>query len=460
MGREEGARITATSTLAQELDLEEVFDRDLYEAMDWLLTRQSAIEAKLAKRHLQDGTLVLYDVSGSYYTGTSCRLAQHGYSRDKKRGLPQIVYGLLTSKDGCPVAVEVFSGDTSDPKTLAPQIAKLRDRFGLKQVVFVADRGLLTQARIDQELRAVGDMRWITAMRAPAIQTLAEQGVVQMSSFDERDLAEVVSEDHPGERLVACRNPLLADRRRHRREDLLKATEVALDKIVVATQRARAPLRGEAKIALRVGKVLDRHNVGKHFKLRIEDDHFSYERDEAKIERESALDGVYVVRTSVEKDELNAEEVVRSYKSLSQVEEAFRCFKQVDLRVRPIYHRLEERVRAHVLICMLAYYVEWHMRRSLAPILFEEDDPEGAEAERESVVAPAKRSASAKGKARDKVNSEGEPVCSLRGLLEHMGTLCRNRVRQSGGKEWSEFDMLTEATPLQSRALELLGVST
>ncbi|GAB4233198.1 MAG: hypothetical protein Kow00109_05880 [Acidobacteriota bacterium] len=314
---------TATSSLGLELGLEDVTDRELYAALDWLLARQKRIETKLSRRHLEDGTLLLYDVSGSYYTGRRPSLVQYGYSRDRKPAFPQIVYGLLCNADGCPIAIEVFSGDTADPATLGRQIAKIRRRFGLRRVVFVGDRGLVTSRRIAEELRPVEGLDWITALRADTIRRLAHQGVIQPSLFDERDLAEVYCPDFPGEPLVVCRNPLLADQRARRREELLGATARELDKIIAATGRERRPLRGRAKITLRVGKVLNRYKVAKHFELEITDESFTYRRNEARIAEEAALDGLYVIRTSVDADTLEAVEVVRAYKDLAQVERGF-----------------------------------------------------------------------------------------------------------------------------------------
>jgi len=379
---------TNSSTLGEFLGVESVSESELYAALDWLLSRQNRIEAKLAKKHLSEGSLVLYDVSGSYYTGSHCPIAKFGYSRDKRSDLPQITYGLLCDRRGCPVGVEVFEGNVGDPSTLKVQIEKVRQRFGIQQVVFVSDRGLITQARIREELAPIEGLEWITALRAPAIKKLASEGNIQLTLFDQRDLAELTSEDFPGERLVACRNPLLADERARKREALLTATEKKLEKIAEATRREKRRLRGAGKIGVRVGKVVARSKVTKHFLIEITDEGFSYRRNEEKIAAEAALDGIYILRTSLSADEMPAEETVRTYKSLSKVERAFRCLKTTDLHIRPIYHRLEDRVRAHVFLCVLAYYVEWHMRRALAPILFEDHDHAAAEQLRESIVAP------------------------------------------------------------------------
>ena len=452
---------TAFSTLAQAVGVESADEDDLYGAMDWLLKRQYRIETKLAKKHLRDGSLVLYDVTGSYYTGSHCTLAHRGHNRDRKKGFPQILYGLLCNDEGCPVAVEVFAGNVADPKTLGSQIRKIRQRFGLARVVLVGDRGMITTARIREELAPVDGLDWITALRAPAIRKLADQGVVQLSLFDERDLAEISSPDYPGERLIACCNPFLAEERARKREELLQATEKELDKVVAATRRGKRALRGKEKIGLRVGKVVNRYKVGKHFKLTITDESFSYARDEEKIAAEVALDGIYIIRTSVPQATFSAETTVRAYKNLSVVERAFRSLKTVDLKVRPIYHRLEDRVRAHVFLCMLAYYVQWHMRQALAPILFDDEEQRVAEALRDSVVTPARRSPKAERKARRKRTDEGQPVHSFQTLLNDLATIAKNRVRPCsvlGERGAVEFDLLTTPTPLQRQAFELLDV--
>ena len=448
---------TASSSLAFELGLEDVADKELYEAMDWLGTRQSRIEDKLAKRHLQDGTLVLYDVSGSYYKGRRSELVQFGHGRDKKRGFPQIIYGLLCNSAGCPVAIEVFAGNTSDSTTLGPQIEKIRKRFGIECVVLVGDRGMITYRRIKEELRDIEGLDWITALRADTIKKLAAEGRIQASLFDERDLAEIESPDFPGERLILCRNPLLADERDRKRKELLAATEKQLDAVVAATTRAKRPLRDAAKIALRVGKVVNQYKVGKHFELDISDTCFAYRRNEVKIHEEAALDGIYVIRTSVASETFPSESAVRAYKDLAKVERAFRCMKTIDLKVRPIYHWWDKRIRAHVFLCMLAYYVEWHMREKLAPILFEDDEKEAAARLRRSIVAPAVRSPAAKQKDASKRTDDDYPVHSFQTLLADLATLAKNRVRVQESE--AEFYELTEATPTQQRALNLLGVT-
>ncbi len=454
---------TQLTSLGETLKLGEVEERELYEALDWLVTRQGWIEKKLARRHLKEGCLVLYDLTSSYYTGSHCPLAEFGYNRDGKKRFPQIEFGLLCEGDGCPVAVEVFNGNIADSDTLSSQIEKVRKRFGVKRVVLVGDRGMITEARIREDLAPVEGLDWITALRAPAIKALAQQGVIQLSLFDERDLAEIISPDYPGERLIACRNPLLAAERTRKRGELLEATEEELNKIVAATKRKRARLAGKEQIGLRVGKVLNQYKVGKHFKLKITDEGLEYERDVQKIVAEAALDGIYVIRTSVPVARFSAEDTVRAYKDLSAVERAFRSLKTVDLKVRPIFHRLADRVRGHVLLCMLAYYVEWHMRRSLAPLLFDDEEPEVAESLRASVVSPAMRSPNAQRKAQRKRNDEGLAVHSFQSLLKNLATINQNHLRlkpvsgDSGGIP--EITTFTEPTPLQRRALDLLGVS-
>lgn len=448
---------TQTSTLGNLLRLPEAVDEDqLYAALDWLLARQEAVEGALAKRHVHEASLVLYDVSSTYFEGRTCPLARFGHSRDSRADRPQIVFGLLTNVEGCPVAVEVFEGNTADPKTLAPQIEKLRGHFGLQHLVLVGDRGMITEARIRSDL-APALLEWISALRAPAIAALAREGVLQPSLFDVRDLAEVSSTEFPGERLIVCKNPLLAEERARKRTELLAATERELEKIAAATKRPRRPLRGKSRIALRVGKVLNRYHLAKHYRLTIEENAFGYARDEARIVAEAALDGVYVIRTNVPKPALSSEQVVRAYKRLSVVERAFRSLKSVDLRVRPIFHHKADRVRAHVFLCMLAYYVEWHMREKLAPLLFDEEDWPAAEQRRASVVAPAQRSPNALAKSASKRNAEGLPVHSFRTLLQDLATLTRNHIVPKD-TDLPPFDMLSVPTPLQQRAFTLLGL--
>jgi transposase len=447
-----------TSTLADVLELGTVDEDELYDALDWLLARQGKIEAALAQRHLTDGTLVLCDVSSTYFEGRTCPLARFGKSRDGKRDKLQIVFALLVDPAGRPVAVEVFEGNTGDPTTLAPQLEKLQERFGLQHLVVVGDRGLVTEARIREELRPRGTLGWITALRAPAIRKLVDTGSIQLSLFDERDLAEIHDPDFPGERLIVCKNPLLAEERTRKREDLLAATERELEKVAVASRRQRQPLRGKEVIGLRVGRVLGRFKMGKHYRLTIEEERFAYERDEVKIAEEAALDGIYVLRTSVPAETLAAEQTVAAYKNLSKVERAFRSLKTVDLKIRPIYHHLADRVRAHVFLCLLAYYVEWHLRERLAPLLFDEEDPAAAASRRSSVVAPAQRSERTLRKVRSRKTEDGFAVHSFQDLLRNLSTLCQNRVvpKLPGAPAFTRY---TIPTPLQQRGLDLLGVS-
>ena len=445
---------TATTSLLETLQLEPTTADDLYEAMDWLFARQSRIEDRLAKRHLSSGTLVLYDVTSTYFEGRSCPLARLGYSRDERSGNLQIVFGLLANGEGCPVAVEVFEGNTGDPKTVASQISKLRKRFRLERVIVVGDRGMLTNARIREDLQPEG-IDWITALRAPQIQALVHDGALQLSLFDERDLAEISHPDYPEERLIACRNPLLATDRARKREELLSATEKELAKIQAQTQRLRKPLRGKDAIGIAVGKVLGHYKVGKHFDVVIEDAGIRYQRKQSQIEAEAALDGIYVIRTSVKTEVASAEQTVLHYKSLSTVERAFRSIKSVDLKVRPIHHHLPNRVRAHVFLCMLAYYVEWHMRRALAPILFDDHDRTAAQAERKSVVAPAKRSEQALQKIHSKQTDDGKPVQSFQTLMTDLGTITKNTVVMNN----NTMQILTTPTVLQQHAFDLLEVS-
>jgi len=445
---------TAASSLGERLGLGEVAEREVYEALDWLLAQQPRIEATLARRHLAGGTLVLYDVSSSYLEGRCCPLARHGYSRDHRGDRPQIVYGLLCDRGGCPVAVEVFEGDTADPATLASQVEKLKSRFALERVVVVGDRGMITSARIRDDLKPAG-LDWITALRAPAIRALADGGPLQLSLFDDRDLAEIAAPDYPGERLIVCRNPLLAAERARKREDLLAATERDLARIRQAVTRKRAPLRGAAEIGLAVGTVLDKHKMAKHYELTITDTRLAWRRKDDAIAAEARLDGIYVIRTNLPAAVLTAEQTVGAYKSLARVERAFRSLKTVDLEIRPVFHWTAPRVRAHVLLCMLAYYVEFHMRQALAPILF--DDHDRAAAERTSIVAPATRSPAARRKVATRRTDDGLPVHSFRSLLDDLATLCLNKLSLPSNPSY-RFDMPTAPTPLQARAFELLGV--
>ena len=447
---------TATSSLGTVLDLGATDENELYAALDWLAERQPAIETVLARRHLKNGTLVLYDVSSSYMEGKCCPLSQRGYSRDGKKGTLQIVYGLICAPDGCPVAIEVFDGNTGDPTTLAPQIDKLKQRFGLDRVVLVGDRGMITDARIASDVKTAG-LDWITALRAPAIKQLMNSGRLQLTLFDQRDMAAITSPDFPGERLVVCRNPDLAAERARKREDLLAATQKDLARVQAAVARKRDPLRGKADIGIAVGEVLNKHKMKKHFDLDITDTAFGFTRRTADIAAEAATDGIYVVRTSLPEAALGDADTVRGYKSLALVERAFRCLKTVDLQVRPIYHWLDHRVRAHVFLCMLAYYVAWHMRRKLAPMLFDDTDKAAAEALRASVVAPAQRSPAAIRKQTAGITPDGLPVHSFQTLLADLATIARNTVVTAIAPDYP-LTVLTRPTPVQRKALELLEV--
>ena len=446
---------TAIHSLGVTLGLGAVSAKEVYTALDWLGAAQPTIEAALARRHLSEGTLVLYDVSSSYVEGRCCELARFGHSRDGRRDKMQIVFGLLCSAEGCPIAIEVFEGNTGDPATLGHQITKLKERFGLKRVVLVGDRGMITQARIEHELKPAG-LDWITALRAPAIQKLAaEGGPLQLSLFDERDLAEIESPDFPGERLVVCKNPALAEERRRKRGELLDATEQDLKDIQARILRQRQPLRGADKIGLAVGALLGRRKVAKHFRITITDDALSFTRDHAAITAEAALDGFYVLHTGVPADALNAADTVRAYKSLARVERAFRSLKTVDLDIRPIFHWVSPRVRAHVFLCMLAYHLEWHMRQALAPMLFDDHDRAAGEALRSSPVAKAQPSPAAKRKAKTKHTDDGLPVHSFRTMLADLATLTRNTARLASAHTMT---LLATPTQIQQRALDLLGL--
>jgi transposase len=446
---------TCHHTLGEALALGAINEDDLYEAMDWLVTRQSAVEAGLAKRHLSSGTLVLYDLTSTYFEGHHCPLARYGYSRDERRANPQIVFGLLSNGEGCPVAVEVFEGNTGDPKTVAAQVKKLRERFHLERIILVGDRGMLTQKRIEEDLRPHEGLEWVSALRAPQIQRLAHAGAIQMSLFDEQDLAEVTHPDYPGERLIVCRNPLLAAERARKRKELIEAAEKKLDEIRAATQRKRQPVRGIEKIAYLVGRTLAASKVEKYFRWKASATDLTWERDEERIDRDAALDGIYVLRTNVSAERLDRDQTVLAYKRLSAVERAFRSLKSVDLHVRPIHHRLPDRVRAHVLIAMLAYYVEWHMRRALAPVLFDDESQGGSRA---SVVAPAVRSDEALAKAFNKRTAEDWPVQSFQDWLRDLATIVKNRI-QPKLKTLPAFDVITRPTASQDHALKLLTAS-
>ena len=447
---------TAAHSLGAVLGLGTVDEDELYTALDWLAERQPAIEAALAKRHLADGTLVLYDVSSSYLEGRCCELASFGHNRDGKKGKLQIVYGLLCAADGCPVAIEVFDGATADPKTLATQIDKLKKRFALKYVVLVGDRGMITQARIDDELKPAG-LDWITSLRAPSIKALAVGGALQLDLFDERDMAAITSPDYPDERLIVCRNPDLARERRRKREALLAATEKALTAIQRAVERRHQPLRAATKIALKVGAALDQHKMAKHFDLTIADDRFTFARKTEAIAAEAALDGIYVVRTSLPAATLDDAGTVAAYKSLALVERAFRSLKTVDLQIRPLYHWLSTRVRAHVFLCMLSYHVEWQLRARLAPMLYDDDDREAAAAERPSIVAKAARSPAAQAKQTHGLTDDGLAVHSFASLLADLATLTRNEVVTAAAPDIA-LTLYARPTAIQQKAFDLLAI--
>jgi transposase len=435
-----------------------VAEREVYAALDWLVAQQPRIEAGLARRHLKDGTLVLYDVSSSYLEGRKCPLARFGYSRDHRADRPQIVYGLLCTRDGLPVAVEVFDGATADPTTLGQQILKLKARFGLDRVVLVGDRGMITNARIRDDLRPAG-LDWISCLRAPQIQALAaEGGPLQLSLFDERDMAEIAAPDaFPGERLIVCRNPLLAEERARKREQLLVTTERDLSRIKLMVERKRAPLRGKAEIGLAVGAVLDKHKMAKHVEVTIGDASLTFHRTPDSIVREARLDGIYVVRTSVPAEAMAAAETVQAYKDLARVERAFRCLKTVDLEIRPVRHWMADRVRAHVFLCMLAYHVEWHLRQALAPLLFHDTDIAAARAERASPVRKTEPSQSAKTKKATGRNADGRPVMAFADLMDHLGTLARNDIAVPLQDNRSII-LYTSPTRLQEAAFERLSI--
>jgi len=446
-----------TTTLAEELSVQDADEDDLYEAMDWLLERKQRIENKLAKRHLSEGCTVLYDVSSSYYWGRTCPLARFGHDRDGRKGLPIIVYGVLTDADGRPVAIEIYPGNTGDPTTVADQVDKLRKKFGLSRVVVVGDRGMLTQPQLDK-IKQHPEMGWITALTSVAIRSLLEKGTLQLSLFDEKNLAEISSPDYPGERLMVCYNPLLDDERSRKRRELLEATDKGLAKIAKeVARRTKKPLK-ESEIALKVGKVLGRYKVGKHYSHAIGNGTFQWSRCQASIEQEAKLDGIYVIRTSEPKERLSPEDTVRSYKSLSQVERAFRCLKGIfDLLVRPIRHRTADRVPAHIFLCLLAYYVEWHMRRALAPVLFEDEElPE--DRKRRDPILPAKPSESAKLKKATHQTADGLPVHSFETLMAELATRGRVTYRLKSEELGLTFKQVPALTPIQARAHELLGL--
>jgi hypothetical protein len=442
-----------TTTLAEDFGVADADEQDLYAAMDWLLARQDKIQKKLAARHLKPGGLVLYDLSSSYFEGTRCPLAKRGYSRDGKKGTLQVNYGLVADPEGRPVAVAVHAGDVADSQTFMPIVERLRQDFGIGQFVIVGDRGMISQKAIDQ-LRDLEGIGWITALKSASIRALVDAGHVQTDLFDERNLLELTHPDYPGERLVVCRNPELAKRRAHKRESLLAATEAQLAKLRMRVEGGR--LMGEAEIGLRVGKVVNRYKVAKHFALTIADRVFAFQRKAETIAEEAAVDGLYVIRTPVRAADMDAPTCVRNYKALCNVERAFRCIKTIDLKVRPIHHRLENRVRAHIFLCMLAYYVEWHMREAWRPLLFSDED-QAAKRERDP-VAPAERSAKAKAKAQAHALEDGTPAHSFATLMAELATVVRNtcRVPAASSSSRPTFQLTTTPNPVQARAIDLI----
>ncbi len=447
-----------TSTLGEELSLgDEVGELDLYRAMRWLLERQPRIEQRLAKAHLRDRAPILYDLTSTYYEGSTCVLAQRGHNRDGKKGKRQINFGLLCSSAGCPVAVEVFPGSTADPTTVESQIEKLRQRFGIRRVVLVGDRGMLTSARIE-EIRKTEDLSWISALQAPQVKKLAENGVLQLELFDQTDLAEIRCEEHfPGERLVACLNPNLRDERTRKRNDLLDTTETRLAKIAAACARPKNPYRGKDRIAGRIEREAGKYKMLKHFELTITETSLTYRRKGDQIAEEAALDGIYIVRAGrIGPEQMQKEQLVETYKSLSGVESAFRGLKTESLHVRPIFHREEDMVRAHIFLCMLAYHLQWHLQQELKPVLFADEVPGGAP--RSSPVVKARRSGKADTKAATKKAEDGQPLHSLRTLFDDLATLCRNSLRPAV-KGAKVFHKLTEPTPLQRKIFGLLKIT-
>ncbi|ARI84037.1 hypothetical protein BH695_4758 [Microcystis aeruginosa PCC 7806SL] len=446
---------TCSQSLGQLLDLEKADEDELYNALDWLLEKQEKIEKHLAIKHLESGTLVLYDVTSTYLEGNGCELGKYGDNRDKKKGKTQIVFGLLCSAKGCPIAVEVFEGNTSDGATLSGQIEKVRKGWGIENVVWVSDRGILTNSKIKELVKPIEGLDYITGLTKPQIRKLAEVEVIQLGLFDQVNLVEFESEDYPDERLIACRNPFIAQKNQLQREALLEAVEKELDLIVQATQREKRALKGQDKIALRVGKILNQFKVNRYYNLEITEEGFSYQRKLELIAQETTLDGVYVLRTSLESTLMDAATTVKAYKSLSQVEEAFRCYKSIDLKVRPIYHYQGDRVKAHIFLCMLAYYVEWHLKQCLAPLLFEDEEIDDGSLN----VIKASRSESVQSKERKKRNQENFPVHSFRTLLEDLGTICLHTVECTIREGSYRFSKITRPTQLQQKALDLLGVS-
>ena len=447
---------TAATTLGQLLSLEDLDEHECYRAMDWLLERQASIQKKLAKKHLIDGDPVLFDLSSSYFEGHTCPLAKHGYSRDKRGDLPQVNYGMYCNVEGLPIGVEVLAGNENDHVAFPQAVARIRDDFGCRHAIFIGDRGMISGQAIDDYLRGEAGAQWITALGSSSIAKLQRQGSIQLSLFDERDLVSITHGDYPDERLIVCRNPLLADERVRKREALLRATEKLLAKVKAKVDRQRRPLRGKSEIGVEVGKVVNRKKVAKHFRLEIEPDRFEYTRDQEKIDAESSLDGLYIIRSNVRASRMSDEQVVGHYKNLASVERAFRSLKSIDLRVRPIYHRLSDRVRSHIFLCMLAYYIEYQLRQLLAPLMFVDEDKVSAES-RDSIVSPARRSESAKRKDATRRNEADVPLSSFRDILESLSAITRSTVIIAGHPK-GRFSATSRPTPYQQEIIRHLGI--
>jgi len=446
---------TCSSSIGKVLGVEKVTANELYESLDYLVSKQEKIESKLAEKHLIGGSLILYDVTSTYVEGECCELAKYGYNRDKKKGKAQIIFGLICDKYGCPIAVEVFEGNVVDSQTLSKQIEKVKERFKIEKMVWISDRGILTDKNINELIKQRANIDWITALTKVQVRELAEKEGVQLGIFDEKNLVEINSELYPNERLIVCRNPLVAETNKIKRAELIEKTELELNKIVVATRREKRRLKGEKEIGLRVGKVINKFKVGKYFELNISEDEFNYERKKEVIEQEEKLDGIYIIRTSISSEEMDSKSAVKNYKSLSKVEEAFRCYKTIDLNVRPIYHYKNERVKAHIFLCMLAYYVEWQMKEKLKSMLFEDEELVEISEEQLNFI----RSESGKEKDRKKRNKENDKVHSFRTLLEDLGTITLNKIRVILNEKTIEFEKVTKPTLLQEKILKLLGIS-
>jgi hypothetical protein len=447
---------TAATTLGELLSLEDLDEHECYRAMDWLLERQDSIQKKLAKKHLADGGPVLFDLSSSYFEGHTCPLAKHGYSRDKRGDLPQVNYGMYCNAQGVPIGVEVLAGNENDHVAFPKAVKRVRNDFGRKNVIFVGDRGMISGKAIDGYLRGEEGVQWITALTSASIAKLQRQGAIQRSLFDQRDLASITHPDYPDERLIVCRNPLLADERARKREALLSATEKLLAQVKTKVDRKRNPLRGKSEIGVEVGKVVNRKKVAKHFRLEIGDDRFVYSRKQEKIDAEASLDGLYAIRANIDPGEMSDDQVVAHYKNLASVERAFRSLKSIDLRVRPIHHRLADRVRSHIFLCMLAYYIEHQLRQSLAPMMFTDEDKPTVET-RDSIVSPARRSKSAKRKDATRRNAAGVGLSSFRDLLENLSAITRSTVNIAGHSK-GRFTATSRPTPYQQEIIRHLGI--